>query len=590
MSARRTVHSGDVALAVTEWGDATGPTVVLVHGFPDTSAVWTRVAESLASDHHVVAYDVRGVGGSTAPAQRRSGFRLDRLVGDLDAVITEISPDRPVHLVGHDWGSVQLWEAVTEPRLQPRIASFTSISGPCLDHVAHQLRDLLRQPRPANLVRLADQGLRSSYVFAAQLPGAPWIAGALGPTLLPLLEAAEGVDRTGTPRPTSGEVRNGLQLYRSNVRERLRSPRERTTDIPVQIIAIEGDRFVPPPMTDGVERYAPRLWRRRVQGRHWSIATHPQRAAGWIREMVAHVEGEPESRSLRRARAGATRSRFDDALVVITGTGSGFGRATALKLAARGAMVIGADIDETSARATADACRAFGVSAEARRVDVSDVDELELFAKAVLTDHGVPDIVINNAGIALAGSMLDMTADDWDRILGVNLLGVIHGCRLFGKAMVERGEGGHIVNVASAAAFGPTPTITAYGTTKAAVLQLSRSMRAELAPHGVGVTAICPGFSSTNIGRSAQYIGSRRVDAERLKRLGDRALRLRNMPPEHVADAIINAVERNRAVVATGTDARAVRLLNRLSPAAADGLGAAIGRAQHAFTFGRPAT
>lgn len=587
-STHRAVASGEVTLAVTEWGEPNHPTVVLVHGFPDTSAVWTRVAELLAPEHHVVAYDVRGVGGSTAPAKRGSGYRLDRLVADLEAVIDETSPGRSVHLVGHDWGSVQLWEAVTEPRLRSRIASFTSISGPCLDHVGHQLRDLIRHPRPANLARLADQAARSSYVFAAQLPGAPWVAATLGPSLLPFLKAADGVSRTETAAPTADEVRAGLQLYRSNVRARLRSPGWRTTDVPVQVIAIGGDRFVPPALTEGVERYAPRLWRRLVQGRHWSVATHPQRAATWIRELVSHVEGAPEPRSLRRARVHGrpNRDRFADTLVLITGTGSGFGRATALKLAARGAMVIGADVDHAAASATAEACRAFGVPAEARQVDVADVDALELFAKTLLAEFGVPDIVVNNAGIAVAGDVMAMTADDWDRILGVNLLGVIHGSRLFGKAMVERGEGGQIVNVASAAAFGPTPTLAAYGTTKAAVLQLSRSMRAELAPHGIGVSAICPGFSSTNIGRSAQYVGARSASPERMQRLGDRALRLRHMPAEHVADAIVDAIGRNRAVVATGADAHAVRLLNRISPAAADAISAAIGRAHHALTGG----
>ena len=581
MSSHRTVRSGEVDLAVTEWGEPDRPTVVLVHGFPDTSAIWHPVAEALASDHHVVAYDVRGAGASTAPSERGPGFRLERLVGDLEAVIAAAGGPRPVHLVGHDWGSVQLWEAVTEPRLRDRLASFTSISGPCLDHIGLQVRDRIRHPTQANLRRLVDQAARSAYTLAFQLPGAPAVAAVIGPRLLTLVQAGEGVDRTHVPPLTAARVRNGIQLYRSNVRERLGTPRMRTTDVPVQVIALAGDRYVPPPLTEGLDRYVTHLWRRQVQGRHWSIATHPQRAATWIRELVAHVEGEPPPRSLQRARA---QRRFEGALAVVTGTGSGFGRATALKLAERGATVIGADVDESAAMATADACRAIAGRAEARRVDVSDVSELEQFAKDLIAELGVPDVVVNNAGVAISGRVIDMSADDWDRIVGVNLLGVIHGSRLFAKAMVDRGEGGHIVNVASAAAFGPTPMLTAYGTTKAAVLQLSRSMRGELAPHGIGVSAICPGFSSTNIGRAATYVGLTSAEVERRRRLADRALRLRHVPPERVADSILDAVERNRAVVATGGDAHAMRILNRLSPAAADALGAAIGRANHALT------
>lgn len=131
-------------LAVREWGDGDThrPTVVLVHGYPDTSAVWLAVAERLAARYHVVAYDVRGAGASAAPSGTEA-YRLERLVEDLAAVIdatTAAAPDRPVHLVGHDWGSIQGWEAVTTEPLAGRIASFTSISGPWLANVSYGLR------------------------------------------------------------------------------------------------------------------------------------------------------------------------------------------------------------------------------------------------------------------------------------------------------------------------------------------------------------------------------------------------------------------------------------------------------------------
>ena len=139
--------------------------------------------------------------------------------------------------------------------------------------------------------------------------------------------------------------------------------------------------------------------------------------------------------------------------------------------------------------------------------DVSNEAAMQQLADRVLSEHGVPDIVVNNAGIGVAGAFLDTGFDDWRRVLDVNLMGVVHGCRLFGRAMTQRGEGGHIVNTASAAAFTPTRSLPAYATSKAAVLMLGECLRAELAGAGIGVTAICPGFINTNIPRTTHIVG-----------------------------------------------------------------------------------
>lgn len=144
---RRTVHSAGVDLAVFEQGDPAAPTVLLVHGYPDTHRVWDDVAEDLAADHHVVRYDVRGAGESSVPAGRAE-YRLELLAADLFAVADAVSPDRPVHVVAHDWGSLQSWEAVTEPGAERRLASYTTMSGPCLDHMGHWIRYRLRRPTP----------------------------------------------------------------------------------------------------------------------------------------------------------------------------------------------------------------------------------------------------------------------------------------------------------------------------------------------------------------------------------------------------------------------------------------------------------
>jgi NAD(P)-dependent dehydrogenase (short-subunit alcohol dehydrogenase family) len=178
----------------------------------------------------------------------------------------------------------------------------------------------------------------------------------------------------------------------------------------------------------------------------------------------------------------------------------------------------------------------------------------------------VPDVVVNNAGIVITGSFLDHSEEDWQQIVGVNLLGVVRGCRLFGAQMAQHGKGGHLVNIASAAAFAPGLGLPAYSATKAAVLMLSECLRAELAEYNIGVTAVCPGVTSTPIARSVRFVGVPEAEAERLREAGVRALRRRRYPPEKVAAAVMRAVLRDTAVVPVNAEAKGARALSRLTP------------------------
>src|SRR5215468_11244535 len=257
---------------------------------------------------------------------------------------------------------------------------------------------------------------------------------------------------------------------------------------------------------------------------------------------------------------------FGNKLVVVTGAGSGIGRATALGFAANGATIVAADLDLAAATSASELITARGGTAHARQVDVSAAADMERFASWVRTELGVPDVVVNNAGIAIVGPLLAHTEEDWQRIIGVNLLGVVRGCRLFGTQMAERGRGGHLVNIASAAAYAPSASLPAYAATKAAVRMLSECLRAELASSGIGVTAICPGFTSTPIARSARYVGLSAEEEEQVRENSVRALRRRRFPPEKVALAVLRAVLRDQPVVPVNAEARVTYALSRLAP------------------------
>jgi NAD(P)-dependent dehydrogenase (short-subunit alcohol dehydrogenase family) len=343
--------------------------------------------------------------------------------------------------------------------------------------------------------------------------------------------------------------------------------------VPVQVIVPTGDRYVKAALASTAPvPWTEELWVRRVRAGHWVQQKSPEGVANAITDLVSHAEGEAETRALRRHRAGEPGAEgakeFANQLVVVTGAGSGIGRETALAFGRLGAEVIIAELNESAGDRTAAELRNGGGVAHAYQVDVSDVGSMEEFAKRVIADHGVPDIVVNNAGIGVAGSFLDTTAADWQRIVDINLLGVVHGCRLFGRAMAERLEGGYIVNVASAAAYMPSRMLSAYSATKAAVLSLSESIGAEFRDYGIGVSAICPGLVDTPITTSTHYVG---VTADEEREAGQKMAKRykrRNYPPSKVANAIVKAVRERKPVVPVTPEAVGARLLSRLSPAA----------------------
>jgi NAD(P)-dependent dehydrogenase (short-subunit alcohol dehydrogenase family)/pimeloyl-ACP methyl ester carboxylesterase len=574
----RRISTGGIELCVAELGDATRPTVVLVHGYPDSKEVWSQVATRLAERFHVVLYDVRGHGRSTAPVPLRGGFTLEKLTDDFLAVADAVSPDRPVHLVGHDWGSVQAWEFVTVGRTEGRIASFTSMSGPSLDHFGHWIKRRTVRPTPRRVGQLLGQGAKSWYVYLLHTPVLPELAwrGPLGKYWPGILQRVEKVPAGDYPTASlPQDAARGAWLYRDNVRARLRRPRvDAHAHAPVQLITPTGDAFLSERLYDDLDEWVPQLTRRSLVAKHWVPRTRPDQLSAWIADFVeAHEGGADGSGGSGRQQTGARPAarpyaeHFAGRLVLVTGAAGGIGRATALAFAAAGARVVAADRDAAGAAATAETCLLRGaLDAWAEAVDVSDEQAMEKLAEKVAAEYGVVDVLVNNAGIGLSGPFLDTSSDDWKKVLDVNLWGVIHGCRIFGGQMAERGQGGHIVNTASAAAYLPSRALPAYSTSKAAVLMLSECLRAELAGRDIGVTAVCPGIVNTNITATARFAGVDAMEEKRRQKRTARLYGLRNYPPEKVADAVLRAVVRNQAVVPVTPEARGARLLSRVSP------------------------
>lgn len=285
------VRSGGVTLSVRVHADRDdAPTVLLLHGYPDTQRMWDPVVRLLAGKHllRVVTYDFRGAGDSTAPA-RTADYASERLVDDLVAVMDHTSPDRaPIHLVGHDWGSVQLWDAVTteevDPRLRGRIASFTSISGPGLDLVAHALR---RARAERDLSLLSAQARRSWYIYAFHLPWLPELVWRhQSARVRGRLNRAERAIDGHWADTLAEDGAHGVNLYRANVWQRMRHPRPGRTRVPVQVVVAELDNFVVPSLYRHLEELVPDLTRVDVRAGHWVPRQRPKLVAGLIADHV----------------------------------------------------------------------------------------------------------------------------------------------------------------------------------------------------------------------------------------------------------------------------------------------------------------
>jgi NAD(P)-dependent dehydrogenase (short-subunit alcohol dehydrogenase family) len=250
--------------------------------------------------------------------------------------------------------------------------------------------------------------------------------------------------------------------------------------------------------------------------------------------------------------------------VLVTGAASGIGLETALAFARRGADLVICDLDEAGLTAAGKRIEGLGRSAFTRRVDVSSADEMRAFADEVHQQVEAVDILMNNAGVAIGGPFLSTSLEDWNWILGINTLGVVHGCHFFIPKMVERDKGGHVINVSSAAGYSASSVLAAYNATKFSVLGLSEALWEELQPHSIGVTAICPGIIDTPITRNARLVGEMDKPEKRDEMVS--GYQRRGYTPARVATNILKAVEKNRLVAPISPEAWGLYYMKRFVP------------------------
>jgi NAD(P)-dependent dehydrogenase (short-subunit alcohol dehydrogenase family) len=271
---------------------------------------------------------------------------------------------------------------------------------------------------------------------------------------------------------------------------------------------------------------------------------------------------------------------FAGQVAVVTGAGSGIGRSTSLLLARLGAKVHAADLNEEAAARVTGEIEEAGGTATSHAVDVSEPAAVETLADRVFDAEGAVDVLHNNAGIGHGGPVEETTLDEWQRVLGVNLMGVVYGIHYFVPRMLRQGRPAHIVNTASMAGLVPVAELAPYCTSKHAVVGLSESLNAELSPRGIHVSAICPGLINTPIVASARLHGDLDRERDRIKGFYERF----GSSPDVVAEAVVDAIRRKKIIRTVPRHHVVLNwALRRISPRAAQPLA----RAQKRLISGR---
>lgn len=240
--------------------------------------------------------------------------------------------------------------------------------------------------------------------------------------------------------------------------------------------------------------------------------------------------------------------RFPEKRAFITGAASGLGLAICKRLAGRGWRLLIADINEQRLQEAETSLRSLGATTHALVLDVTNASELEEAAALLRQQWNGVDMVFNNAGIATAGAIDELTLEDWQRTIDIDLWSVIHGCRIFTPMFKVQG-GGYIVNTASSAGTLAGPEMAAYNVAKAGVVSLSETLKTELGKDNIGVSVICPTVFVTSLGETLP--GERQMESNLLKQL-----EASSVTADDIVDDMMRAVEKDRLYVITQADAK----------------------------------
>ncbi|CAN5503870.1 hypothetical protein BH10ACT8_BH10ACT8_19110 [soil metagenome] len=266
---------------------------MLIHGYPDNAAVWAGVIAQLRARYRLISYDVRGAGASGKPSIV-AAYRFEHLQQDFVAVLDAVVADQSVHLLAHDWGSIQAWHFAAQAELMPRIASFTSVSGPGLDYAGHWLAAGLRSRNRRKLTPVLRQLAHSYYIAGFKIPRAPellWRAGALDRAVRVTAPDAAGAGGTTPYLRSTEDALCGLNLYRANIGRR-RPAAPKSCGVAVQVLAPDRDRFVTAAFqTQAPAPYVADLKTQIVPGGHWIIAERPEVIARCTAEFIDGVSG-----------------------------------------------------------------------------------------------------------------------------------------------------------------------------------------------------------------------------------------------------------------------------------------------------------